>query len=231
MLSRLGDRWLEPRIYDKLTRWFWSGVLGELYGGAVETRMANDYEELLGWFDDDDALPRTVREANFQPDRFNTLRSRQSAAYKGINVLVLREGSKDWYWKATIQELDTEEIALDIHHIFPLNWCAKQGIGRDRYDSILNKTPISYRANRKLGGEAPSCYLPRIQGEQQVALNDSEMDELLASHALAPDLLRKDAFDDFVEDRRGRLSRLVEVAMEKPVVHVSETADYDEGGE
>ena len=44
-------------------------------------------------------------------------------------------------------------------------------------------------------------------------------------------LLRKDAFDDFVEDRRGRLSRLVEVAMEKPVVHVSETADYDEGGE
>ena len=231
VLSRLGDRWLEPRIYDKLTRWFWSGVLGELYGGAVETRMANDYEELLGWFDDDDALPRTVREANFQPDRFNTLRSRQSAAYKGINVLVLREGSKDWYWKATIQELDTEEIALDIHHIFPRNWCEKQGIGRDRYDSILNKTPISYRANRKLGGEAPSCYLPRIQGEQQVTLNDSEMDELLASHALAPDLLRKDAFDDFVEDRRGRLSRLVEVAMEKPVVHVSETADYDEGGE
>ena len=59
VLTRLGDRWLEPRIYDKLTRWFWSGVLGELYGGAVETRMANDFEELLGWFEDDDALPRT----------------------------------------------------------------------------------------------------------------------------------------------------------------------------
>ena len=139
VLSRLGDRWLEPRIYDKLTRWFWSGVLGELYGGAVETRMANDYEELLDWFEDDDALPRTVREANFQPDRFNTLRSRLSAAYKGINVLVLREGSKDWYWKATIQELDAEEIALDIHHIFPRDWCEKQGIGKDRYDSVLKQ--------------------------------------------------------------------------------------------
>ena len=215
VLTRLGDRWLEPRIYDKLTRWFWSGVLGELYSGAVETRVANDYEELLDWFEDDDALPRTVCEANFQPDRFNTLRSRLSAAYKGINVLVLREGSKDWYWKTTIQELDAEEIALDIHHIFPRDWCEKQGIGKDRYDSVLNKTPISYKANRKIGGDAPSRYVPRLQGEKEVALNDSKMDELLASHALAPDLLRRDAFDDFAEDRRRRLSRLVEVAMGK----------------
>ena len=231
VLTRLSDRWLEPRTYDKLTRWFWSGVLGELYGGATETRMANDYEDLLGWFEDDDALPRTVREANFQPDRFDTLRSRLSAAYKGVNVLVLREGSKDWYWKATILELDTEEIALDIHHIFPRDWCEKQGIGKDQYDSILNRTLISYKANRKVGGEAPSRYLPRIQREKHVALNDTEMDELLGSHALAPELLRKDAFDEFVEDRRGRLTRLVEVAMGKPVVHAPETADYDESGE
>ena len=154
VLTRLADRWREPRIYDKLKRWFWSGVLGELYSGAVETRMANDYEELLDWFEDDAALPRTVREANFQPDRFDTLRSRLSAAYKGINVLVLREGSKDWYWKATIRELDAEEIALDIHHIFPRDWCEEQGIGKDRYNSVLNKTPISYKANRKIGGDA-----------------------------------------------------------------------------
>ena len=227
VLTRLRDRWLEPRIYDKLTRWFWCGVLGELYGGAVETRMANDYEELLGWFEDDDALPRTVREANFQPDRFDTLRSRLSAAYKGINVLVLREGSRDWYWKATIQELDADEIALDIHHIFPRDWCEGQNIRRDRYDSILNKTPISYKANRKIGGDAPSLYLPRLQSETQVALSDSAMDELLVSHALSPDLLRQDAFEDFVEERRRRLSRLVETAMGKPVVHVSETDDYD----
>ncbi len=227
MLTRLGDRWLEPKIFDKLTRWYWSGVLGELYGGAVETRMANDYEELLNWFEDDDALPRTVREANFQPDRFDTLRSRLSAAYKGINVLVLREGSKDWYWKATIQELDADEIALDIHHIFPRHWCESQAIRKDRYDSILNKTPISYKANRKIGGEAPSRYLPRLQAEKHVALNDSDMNDLLASHLLAPDLLRRDAFDEFMDDRRTRLSRLVEAAMGKPLVHVSDTGDQD----
>lgn len=106
VLTHLGERWLEPRIYDKLSRWFWSGVLGELYGGAVETRIANDFEELLRWFEDDDVVPRTVRDASFHPDRLNSLRSRLSAAYKGINVLVLREGAQDWFWKAGIQELD-----------------------------------------------------------------------------------------------------------------------------
>lgn len=228
VLSRLKDRWLEPRIYDKLARWFWSGVLGELYGGAVETRMANDYEDLLLWFEDDGSPPRTVRDASFQPERFDTLRSRLSAAYKAINVLVLREGSKDWFWKATIRELDADEISLDIHHIFPRDWCEKQGIGKEQYDSILNKTPISYKANRKMGGDAPSIYLPRIQQEKQVALRDSEMDELLSSHALSPTLLRENRFDEFLEERRTRLSKLVERAMGKSVTQVAEVADYSD---
>lgn len=227
VLARLGDRWLEPRIHDKLARWYWSGVLGELYGGAVETRIANDYEELLRWFDDDEAVPRTVRDASFQPERFDTLRTRLSAAYKGINVLVLREDSKDWFWKASIRELDANEMALDIHHIFPRVWCEEQGISRDRYDSILNKTPISYKANRKIGGDAPSEYIPRIQKEKQVALDDTQMDELLASHALSPSLLRSDNFDDFLEDRRRRLVALIEKAMGKQVVFAGEEEEYD----
>jgi len=222
VLTRLGDRWLEPRIYDKLARWFWCGVLGELYGGSVETRMANDYDELLGWFEDDTAMPRTVRDASFQAQRFDTLRTRQSAAYKGINVLVLREGAKDWCWKATIKELDAIEVGLDIHHIFPRKWCtdSERNIDRPRYDSILNKTQISYRANRKIGGDAPSKYLPRIQSEKQVALDDDGMDKLLSSHALSPELLRADSFDGFLEDRRRQLSGLVEKAMGKPVVEI-----------
>lgn len=188
--------------------------------------MANDYEELLRWFEEEDAIPRTVRDANFQPERFDTLRTRVSAAYKGINVLVLREGSKDWFWKSTIKELDADEITLDIHHIFPRDWCRRQepSISKDRYESVLNKTQISYKANRKFGGQAPSRYLARIQREPQVALDDAAMDELLVSHALSPDLLRADAFDAFLEDRRQRLSRLIEGAMGKPVLHVAESS-------
>lgn len=226
VLSRLGERWLEPRVYDKLARWYWCGVLGELYGGAVETRIANDFEQLLEWFEHDDRVPRTVYDANFQPDRFNTLRSRLSAAYKGINVLVLREGARDWFWKAGIQELDMNEAALDIHHIFPQEWCKRNGIPKDSYDSILNKTPLSYKANRKIGGDAPSAYLPKIQSEPQVRMSDAHMNELLSSHALDPALLRADAYSDFIGDRRKRLGELISAAMGKPVSLVQETADY-----
>lgn len=219
VMARIGDQWLEPRIYDKLARWYWCGVLGELYGGAVETRIANDYEELLNWFEDDSAVPRTVQDASFQPERLDTLRSRLSAAYKGINVLVLREGARDWFWKATIQELDANEMVLDIHHIFPRKWCEEQGIPRERYDSILNKTPISSKANRKIGGNAPSEYLPQIQNEKQVQLSDAEMDKILASHALSPQLLRRNDFERFIEDRRQRLLKLIEKAMGKGVMY------------
>ncbi|QHG14977.1 hypothetical protein [Nostoc sp. ATCC 53789] len=82
------------------------------------------------------------------PARLGTLRSRTSAAYKGINTLIQREGSQDFFWKSTIRDLDEsdwEEHRLDIHHIFPKSWCDKQGIPASRYNSILNKTPISFK--------------------------------------------------------------------------------------
>lgn len=225
VMTKLGNRWLEPRIYEKLARWYWSGVLGELYGGAVETRIANDFEELLQWFEDDSKLPRTVSDAFFQPERLHSLRSRNSAAYKAINILILREGAKDWFWNATIQELDAQqELALDIHHIFPRKWCDERNLNRDIYDSILNKTSISYKANRKIGGDAPSVYLPKIQNEKQVGLADEEMDKLLASHSLSPELLRADDFDGFIADRRNQLIGLITKAMGK---EVEEQGEYE----
>lgn len=221
VMTRIGERWREPRILDKLSQWFWCGVLGELYGGAVETRIANDYEELLRWFEEDASVPRTVRDANFQPERFDTLRSRLSAAYKGINVLVLREGAQDWFWKAGIRDLDRDDVNLDIHHIFPKAWCDERAIPKDAYDCILNKTPISFKANRKIGGQAPSVYVEKIQGAKEVLLTSDEMDMLLASHALDPALMRSDSFDEFLGDRRKRLLLLVEGAMRKG--HLSES--------
>ena len=222
VMTRIRERWREPQILDKISRWFWCGVLGELYGGAVETRIANDYEELLLWFDDDASIPRTVRDANFQPDRFDTLRSRLSAAYKGINVLVLREGAQDWFWKAGIQQLDADDVSLDVHHIFPKAWCEERGIERDAYDSILNKTTISYKANRKIGKQAPSAYITKIEEAKEVQLGRAAMDKLLTSHALDADLLRSDDFDGFIADRRVRLTRLIESAIGKASTPASE---------
>jgi hypothetical protein len=231
VLTELGNRWLEPRIYDKLTQWFWCGILGELYGGAVETRVANDLEELLAWVEDDSQVPRTIGDASFQPDRLDRLTSRLSAAYKGINVLVLREGARDFFWKASINELDAQEVALDIHHIFPRAWCEANSIHRRRYDTIVNKTPISYKTNRMIGGVAPSTYLQKLQGHPQVLIDDTEMDEILKSHRIPSDSLRADEFDTFYLQRKQSLIALIEAAMGKQILReeVATEDDYEDG--
>jgi hypothetical protein len=224
VLSQLQERWLEPKIHDKLSRWFWCGVLGELYGGAVETRIANDLEELISWIDAGGEEPRTIYEAAFQSSRLFTLRSRLSAAYKGLNTLVLRDGARDFFWKATIQELDHEEVALDIHHIFPRDWCEKQGIKPAIFNAILNKTPISYKANRMIGGRAPSSYLAAIQSHAQVGLNDADMDAILHSHCIDAPAMRADDFGAFLDRRQEQLLVMIEGAMGKSI-------ERGEGGE
>ncbi|MDK9358944.1 DUF262 domain-containing protein [Lelliottia sp. V106_10] len=209
------ERWREPQIHQKLARWFWCGVLGELYGGAVETRIANDVEELLAWIEGNGDLPRTINDANFQIDRLGSLASRLSAAYKGINILVLRDGAHDLFWKSQIRNLEADEVSLDIHHIFPKDWCEKQGIARRQYDSIINKTPISYKANRMIGGSAPSVYLASLQSHNQVQLDDVAMNTLLRSHHIPVEPLRADDFDAFYEQRQKELLGLIERAMGK----------------
>jgi hypothetical protein len=188
-----------------------------LYGGAVETRIANDLEDLLAWIDSDGAEPRTVYEAAFSPGRLDTLRSRLAAAYKGLSILVLREGAKDFFWKASIKELDMEEVALDIHHLFPRLWCEKHGIKPGIYNSIVNKAQISYKANRMIGGRAPSEYLRALQNHPNVRLDDAAMDRLLSSHRIDPDPMRADDFDEFFRRRKQALLGLVEIAMGKAI--------------
>lgn len=231
ILALLGERWQEQRIYDKLARWYWSGVLGELYGGAVETRIALDLQEFMAWLEDDNQLPATVRDANFQPQRLDTLRSRNSAAYKGISTLIQRQGAQDWFWKCTIRDLsetDWEENRLDIHHIFPKDWCEKQGIPPRRYNSILNKTPISYKANRMIGGKAPSEYLAQLQNHASVMLTGQGMDALLRTHLLDTVTLRANDFDGFIEARRELMVKLICDAMGKELVATSEAVPEDD---
>lgn len=234
VLALLGDRWLQPGIYHKLARWYWCGVLGELYGGAVETRMALDLQDLMQWIDGSDQEPTTIRDANFQPGRLETLRSRTSAAYKGINVLVQREGAKDFFWNSTIRDLDEtdwEERKLDIHHIFPRKWCEDKRIPPGRYNSILNKTPISYKANRMIGGNAPSTYLKQLQRHEHVQLNDVEMDAILETHCITPTLLRANDFEGFITTRKHTLLTKIEAVMGKAIVQSDEAVPEDEPDE
>lgn len=236
VMVHLGERWLEPVIHQKIARWYWCGVLGELYGGAIETRIALDLQDLLAWIDKGTASePVTVVAAGFQPTRLDTLRTRTSAAYRGIYVLLQRQGSRDFFWKARMVDLDRDDCKIDIHHIFPRDWCETQGIAPKVFNSIINKTPISYKANRMIGGKAPSKYLDQIQSHPQVQISTTEQNEILKTHLIDPALLRSDSFASFFTSRKLALLDIVSAAMGKSVVQFEGDApaedDEDDEGE
>ncbi len=236
VLTHVGERWLEPRVQQKLSRWYWCGVFGELYGSASETRIALDLQDLMAWIENDGSPePATVTAAGFQPSRLDTLRTRTSAAYRGLYVLLQQQGAQDFFWKTRIVDLDRNERRIDIHHIFPRKWCEDRGIPPRVYNSIINKTPISYRANSKIGGSAPSKYLLQIQTDTAVQLDDAGMDAILHSHSIDPLFLRTDDFQGFFAARRKALLSMVEAAMGKNAIYgneqVPEDADDEEPDE
>lgn len=229
VMVHLGPRWLEPRIRDKLTRWFWSGVLGELYGGAVETRIALDLQDLLAWIDLPDAPePKTVLDANFHAGRLDTLRTRTSAAYRGLYVLLQREGAQDFFWKTRMIDLDLDDCKIDIHHIFPEDWCKQQKIDRRVYNTIVNKTALSYKANRMIGGQAPSLYLDQLRNHKQVGIDVATQNVILSSHLIDPDQLRSNDFAAFYQARKAALLSLVERALGKSALQPADGAEVDD---
>lgn len=227
IIADIGEAWEHEANRAKLVRWYWNGVFGELYGSAVETRIARDFMEVPRWLQGGPE-PSTVSEVIFRADRLRTMRMRLSAAYKGVNALLMKEGAQDFRSGQKFDHTVFFGENVDIHHIFPQDWCKKQGIKPAVYDSIINKTPLSYRTNRIIGGVAPSEYLAKLEkGDRQTpGIERARLDAYLRSHLIDPDILRRDDFDAFMADRQMRLLGLIEQATGKPAY----TGDVPEEG-
>ena len=216
ILADIGDAWEHEAIRAKLVQWYWNGVFGELYGSAVETRIARDFMEVPVWLKGG-SEPSTVSETMFRADRLKTMRMRLSAAYKGVNALLMKEGAQDFRSGQKFDHTVFFGENVDIHHIFPQEWCKKHRIKPAIYDSIINKTPLSYRTNRIIGGVAPSEYLAKLEHGNEAAppIDGNRLDGYLKSHLVNPSLLRADSFETFMEDRQKQLLALIEQATGK----------------
>lgn len=210
ILAMIGPKFDHAAVRDQLARWFWCGIFGELYGSAIESRFAKDVLEVPAWLDGGPE-PSTITDGRFRPERLRTLRTRLSAAYKGIHALLMAEGARDLRSGQHFKDTVFFDEYVDIHHIFPQDWCKKQKIEPKIFDTVINKTPLSYKTNRILGGVAPSVYLERLEagGKDTPPIARDALDEYLASHAMDPVLLRADDFAGFMSDRESRLLAMI----------------------
>lgn len=210
-----GNKIKVTNIKNKIKQWYWCGVFGELYGSANETRYVNDVVGVMDWIVNNGPLPKTVQEAYFNPTRLLTLQSRQSAAYKGIMALILKNHCKDFISGREMDFTLYKSENIDIHHIFPKDHCERKIYPKAKWNSVVNKTPISYSTNREIGGAAPSVYLGKIASKGQVDANI--LDGYLETHLIDVTATRNDDFDVFIIRRAIMLLDAIATAMGKPI--------------
>ncbi len=202
-------------IKNKIKQWYWCGVFGEMYGGANETRYVLDVVGVMDWLNDDNKLPKTVQDSYFNPRRLLSLQSRLSAAYKGIMALILKNHCQDFISGREMDFTVYKAENIDIHHVFPRDYCEKQGYDKAKWNSVVNKTPITYSTNREIGGVAPSVYLAKIALKGQVVAD--VLDSYLETHWLDVNACRSDDFQEHIINRAKMLLDAIEKATGKTI--------------
>lgn len=203
-------------VLEKLRQWYWCGVFGELYSGVHETRSANDVTDVMKWICEGGDLPRTVKDCYFAPMRLTSLQSRNSAAYKGFMALILKNSAKDFLSGNDMSIIaNYNDDKIDIHHIFPQQYCRNIGLNKSRYNSVINKTPISSKTNRIIGGNAPGEYIAEIMSR---GVSEDNLRKILESHWIFLEDLRENNFEKFLANRAGYLLDAVEKVTGKKIL-------------
>lgn len=204
-----------PDTQKIIEKWFWCGILGEMYGGANETRYANDVEDVIAEVKGQPSQYRTINSSYFSATRLLSLNTRGSAAYKGIMALIYKNQCRDFCKGTTMNLVISMDERPDIHHIFPQDYCKAQGFPETKWDCIINKTPLLPQSNRSIGGDAPSIYTKNIM--KKVNISETELKTRIETNLVNYDLLVSDNFDEYFIDRAKKLLVLIDNAMGKQV--------------
>ena len=198
---------------DKLSKWYWCGVFGELYGGANEARFALDIANIFSWIEGGDT-PNTIERANFQPTRLLSMQTRNSAAYKGVMGVIMQDSPLDFMTGRKMDVANYLKERTDIHHIFPQEYCKRMKYPERKWNSVVNKTPIYFTTNRSIGGSAPSVY---VEGMKKKGIDENTIIKAIASHKISPTLMLANNFDEYFIDRAIRILDRIELATGKAV--------------
>lgn len=214
--AALNSKALTAKNMEKIAQWYWNGVFGEMYGGANETRFVKDFTEVINWVQNGGSEPDTIKVSTFRADRLDEMRTKNSAAYKGVSALLLKNGACDFIMGYTIDNITKfNSNNIDIHHIFPQDYCAKANIPPEKYNSIINKAPLAYSTNRCIGGQAPSIYISKYMDKEN---GKAKSNELLSSQFINPNLIRQNNFEEYYKERKKDLLSLIEKAIGKKAV-------------
>lgn len=209
---------------EKIKRWFWCAVFGQVYESAPNSKCARDTIEMLPWLDGGPP-PESVASFRFDPRALRDITPRQRSLYRGAICLMLGGGARDFHTQAVITGKLMSEEGIDDHHIFPAAYLERRGVTPARLrDCVLNRTLIDRTTNQMISDRPPSAYLAEIRGTPGFPFED-----VLASHGLpgGPESpLLHDDFEAFLAWRQNRLWQEIQ-----RVTGATEAADLEANGE
>lgn len=210
----------------RLSTWYWRSVLGQQYENATNTKALKDYRELPVWLDGG-APPQSVAEFRFD-QRLRDVTHRQRAVYRGLVGLMATRGALDFHnaQRLTWEKVHNQEI--NDHHVFPQAWLRDElpSIPSRLRDTILNRALIDKITNIRIGRRAPSDYIEEMAEE----LGESLLSEILGSHFLPSDLdgpLRRDQFEDFLDQREKWLLKEIATVTDVAIEHLTPNVSAD----
>jgi hypothetical protein len=196
---------------QRIEQWFYCGAASGIYSRSRESTAAKDLIEIPQWLNGGE-IPATIKEAHLPAERLESLVNSGGATYRAITALLRRDGALDFSSGESITAVRYFQERIENHHIFSQQWCKRQGISRSRYNSIVNKTPLTAKTNNLLGGKAPSAYLAHLEAQ---GMSRQRIDQILRSHLIEPETLRNDDFEAFFERRTAALLAMIGKAMGK----------------
>lgn len=207
----------DTRGVDRLNRWFWSGIFGELYGAHAPTiRIGLDVSEVTPWVrGETDEEPRTVAEAKFNQSRLISA-TPETGVYRGLYSLLMSRGARDWRTAEPFSADNFEALHPGFRPVFPRPFLDSIGADPLLAESVLNRTPMGRRTEVVIEGNEPKRYLRRLQSKS--LLDDDEFDEMIGGHEMDPEKLLSSDWEGFVADRCERFLGMIEYAMDRPVV-------------
>ena len=161
--------------------------------------------------------PSTVSETMFRADRLKTMRMRLSAAYKGVNALLMKEGAAGLSFRSEVRSHGflRRERRHPPHLSAGLVQDAGHQAGRVRFDHQQDAALLPHEPDHR-GRRAVGVPGQAGKGNETTPPIDRErLDGYLSSHLIDPALLRADDFDAFMADRQKRLLSLIEQATGK----------------
>lgn len=188
---------------EKLKRWFWCAVFGQVYESASNSKSAKDVVEIMPWLTGGPE-PESVSSFRFDPRALRDVTPRQRAIYRGAICLILGGGARDFHTQAVITGKLMAEEGIDDHHIFPAAYLDRNGLAPNRLrDCVLNRTLIDRTTNQMISDRAPADYLAEIKSTKGFPF-----DMVLGSHGLptgGSSPLLSDDFDAFLTWRQEHL--------------------------